>query len=722
MDEIMALLEGHAGAMELYEIAEALNRNETDVSARLDALTGEGAVMRTKKGKYLLTKDAGLVSARTMVLRSGACVARPLDGGADLFIHEPGALSPMLDDIILVRPEPNLGSHGDACRLMAIAKRAHEQFLAVMTARPRRGGARHDEEARYDGRSRQEQRARHTKKDRRSAPPGQADRTLTARPVDPRFPADIQLAGDLMGAHAGDLVMLRVTRWPERGAMLRAAVACVMGEADDIHAQLRGIVARRKLREAFPPDVLRQAEGVPDRVGEADLTGCADLRGLTLFTIDGEDAQDFDDAVSLEMTPNGVRLGVHIADVSHYVRPGTPIDREAVERGTSVYLPGMTLPMLPESLSNRMCSLMPDTDRLAMSLLMDLRDGAVADHTLAPSVIHSRARLTYDQVNRMLDGQPSDVPETLHDTLRRMVGVAQVLRARRHARGSIDFDMPEAAFTLDAEGRPTDVRARSRGEAERMIEDFMLLANETVALLARTTELPFLYRVHASPDPDRVRSLELFLGGLGIKARLGGNPQPSKYQKILADNEDKPEAGLVKQMMLRSLKRAEYAPEPEGHFGLAARDYCHFTSPIRRYPDLTVHRMLKLLLSGGETAPYAGTMPDLARQCSACEQKATLAERDADDLIKAHYMAGHIGETFPGIVTGVTAWGVYVTLANTAEGLVPLRTLPEAYHLDPERHTLHGPGGRAIRLGDAVRVTVERVSTALAQIDFALEG
>ncbi len=705
-DTIVDLLKGRKKAMDVFEIAEALEQPVDAAFEALTALTGDGRVALTRKGRYALTTDLGLISARTGVLRKGGLVARPMDGSQQLLIKKRGDLRPMADDLILVRLSD---TDPTTCTVEAITRRAREGFLAIFAMMPV------EEPLKAPRKNSRKDRGRGVTRTRVTYAP-------SVTPVDPRLTRKIELEGDLNGARNGDMVMLKIVGWPSQGVKLRAVIERVMGDADDIRVQLSAIAANHGLRDAFPPGALAQADALPQEVLERDREGRLDLTALTLFTIDGIDAQDFDDAVSLEKTEVGYRLGVHIADVSHYVRPGTPIDREALERGTSVYLPGLTLPMLPEPLSNRMCSLMPNVDRLAMSLMMEIANGKVVDHTLSPSVIHSSARLTYEEVNKMLAGEKNDVPEDLHGTLRAMVSLANVLRQARHARGSIDFDLPEAAFTLGPEGRPIDVFARNRGESERMIEDFMLLANETVALLARTTELPFLYRVHAKPDTDRVRSLEAFLGGLDIKTRLGADPSPMRFSQVLEQAEGKPEESLIKQVMLRSLRRAEYAAEPLGHFGLAANDYCHFTSPIRRYPDLMVHRMLKLLLSGStkEYAAHEKHMPDLARLTSAAEQRATLAERDADDLLKAHYMLGHIGEEFDGIVTGVAAWGFYVTLPNTVEGLVPLRTMEGDWDLDAERHQLKNPRGGFIRLGDAARVSAARVTTFPSEIDFTL--
>jgi len=707
MDSLLDLLESNGKAMDIAEISEALQQPAEQVRLALAKFVDTGAVVATKKGKYALPEALGLILARTLVLRSSARAARPLRGGADMLLSERGVLLPMLDDLILVRPEPRgfPGERMETCHLISIIRRAHQTFMALLHIVP----------------TRPIEPTKRTKA-KSARPPARPSGTPQLSPLDPRLGTELVLEGELLGAHDGDMVQVRVVKMPKPGGKLRVRIERVLGDAEDIRVQLRAIAARHGLGESFPDDAAHQAASIPTRVEEADLAGRSDFRRLPLFTIDGEDAQDFDDAISLELSEDRAMLGVHIADVSHYVRPDTPIDREARARGTSTYLPGLTLPMLPEALSNRMCSLMPGVDRLALSLTMEIRDGKVVDHLLVPSVIHSSARLTYTQVNRMLGAQKSDVPAALQQTLRDMADLARTLRKRRLGRGSIDLDMPEAAFTLDARGRPTDVRARDRGEAERMIEEFMLLANETVAELARTTELPFLYRAHERPDPESVHSLEALLHGLGIPARLGNSPSPARFQRIVADSEGKGESQLIKRVVLRSFQRAEYSESPKGHFGLATQDYCHFTAPIRRYPDLTAHRMLRLLLDGKieSFARHEKHMPELARHCSFCEQRAVQAERDADSLLKAHYMYRQLGEEFPGIVTGVTSWGFYVTLENTVEGLVSISTLAGDWQLDEKKHALVGRGNRSIRLGDSVDVRVDRVNVALRQIDFSL--
>lgn len=695
MEKIVELLTQRAKALDIFEIAEVLNAPVDAVSLSINALMREGKVALTKKGKYALPEDMGFIPAKTVILKNGTPAARPIAGGEDLIIRKRGAMRPMQSDTVLVRALPRDGGR-DVCELVAITNRANETFMAVMTI------------------PQDAPRGRGRRSEHRQAP--------FVKPIDARLTTKIELEGNLQGAKVGDMVLLRVTHWPEKGVSLRARVERVIGDAGDIRIRLRAIAAARGLPESFAPDALAQAQALKKTVDERDVAGRADMRSLTAFTIDGADAQDFDDAVSLEASGRDQVLTVHIADVSHYVVGKSSIDREALKRGTSTYLPGFTLPMLPEALCNDICSLKPDVDRLTMSISMTIRDGRVIDHRLTQSIIRSSARLTYEQVNRFFAGEESGIPEALTATLSEMNALAKRLREVRRARGSIDFDIPESVFELNAEGQPVDVFARSRADAERMIEDFMLLANETVAQIARHADLPFIYRVHAAPDTEKVRALFTFLGALGIKANIRGEVKPAQFQKILADVEGRREAGLIEQVMLRSLRRAAYSSVPEGHFGLATGDYCHFTSPIRRYPDLEVHRMLKCLLAGdlGAIRKAEKRMPELAKECSALEQRAALAERDADDLLKADYMAHHIGEVFRGIVTGVTAWGVYVTLENTVEGLVSIRTLDGEYVHMEERHQLMRADGETIRLGDAVRVRAQRVNLALSQIDFEL--
>lgn len=694
------------------ELIDALDASADALSEALMRMTRDGRLVLTKKGKYALPETTGLIPARAFILRSGVPIARPLDGGDDMRISRRGDLRALHGDLILVRPEHKRRSDARArCELAAVTERAHPVFTAVLRMDERKI-AREPETV---GRGRRRKTIYREPEIRR---------VLSAEPFDLRTTCEIDVEGDLKGAKVGDAVTLRVVEWPRHKTPMRAEVQRTLGAGWDVRAQLKALLDTHNLRDEFPDDALEQAGRFPEEISDDDRRGRADARNVVLFTIDGEDAKDFDDAVSLSRNEDGSRLlGVHIADVSHYVTAQSPIDREARLRGTSVYLPGMTVPMLPEALSNRLCSLMPDVDRLAFSLWLTVDEGEVVDVRLERTVIRSRARLTYEQVNRLFDGEESDVPSDLRETLRNMLDLSRILREKRHARGAIDFNLAEPQFTLDENGMPTDVRARIRGDAERLIEDFMLLANETVARMTRTRRLPSLYRVHEPPDVERLRSLELFLNNVNRSYRLGSNPSPALVQRLLEETAELPEAETVRQMTLRSLKRACYSNLPEGHFGLAAADYCHFTSPIRRYPDLVVHRQLGLMLSGRMDDARRGkdSMAELAAQSSVCEFEAASAERDADDLVRAHYMKKHVGEEFEGVVSGVTGWGFYVTLPNTVEGLVHIRTLNDDYDFDADKQILSVGNGRiTVRLGDRARVKLESVNATACEIDFSL--
>ena len=688
-EQILELLSGGL-PRGLKDIAQAAGLSQNDTQAALDALMAEGEVIRTKKGRYTTAKDAKLVRARISFQRNGTPQARPLDGGAAMQLEVEGGERCMPDDLVLVRPM------GVKCALHTILKRGREGFAAyVRIEHKAKKGARRDE----------------------------ARVLATAVPCDLRIPYEVVLTGDLSFVRNDQIARLKIEKYPEFNRPIYASVERVLGSGSSMPALMKAVAEDHGFATEINDGVAANAGKMPSEVSAADLEGREDLRELLTFTIDGATAKDFDDAVSIEKTANGWRLGVHIADVSHYVLPHTAIDEDALERGTSLYLPGLTVPMLPECLSNHLCSLMPNVDRLAMSLFMELRDGAVVDHRLVESVIHSHARLTYQAVNRLWEGGDTDIPVEVQAALAGMREAAQTLRAKRHARGAIDFEMEEPEFILNDAGEPEDVLCEPRGEAEMMIEDFMLAANETVAALARSTELPFIYRIHEDPDQDRLETLEHFLGGLNLKVRLSANPHPGKLQAILEETKDHPARDIIRHYMLRTLKRAQYSDKPLGHFAMAMEDYCHFTSPIRRYPDLTVHRMLKLLLRGDmeRAARMTGAMAELATACSSREYAATLAERQGDGIMMAAYMATQIGRKFDGVISNVTAWGLYVTLPNQAEGLVHIAGLDDFYVYDAERSRIVGEAtGTVFKLGDRVRVRMESAVIPAGEINFEL--
>lgn len=497
---------------------------------------------------------------------------------------------------------------------------------------------------------------------------------------------------------------------------------------------IQDIVDAYELPEAFPPKVRQMAERCPDGVIPNDFNGRMDLRDWLMVTIDGEDAKDLDDAVSLSMDGEDYLLGVHIADVSNYVQAGSALDREALKRGTSVYLPDRVIPMLPRELSNGICSLNQGEDRLALSCLMKINpQGRVTEHRIAETVIHVNRRMTYAAVNQILT-EPEACPELMEEyrelvpMFRKMGELSALVRNCRRKRGAIEFEFPESKVILDEEGNPLDIVPHEANTATRLIEDFMLLANETVAEEYCTREIPFLYRTHEKPDSEKMEGALQFIRGLGIPVNKKQHEiSPAEVQEILSELEGSPREPLVSRLLLRAMSRAVYTTECVGHFGLAADYYCHFTSPIRRYPDLQIHRIIKddlrkRLEKGGRISGYSRILPDVARQSSAMEQRAQEVEREAVKLKKAEYMLEHIGEEFDGVISGVTGWGFYVELSNTVEGLVHMLSLRDDYYeFDEKNYQLVGEKtGKTFCMGQKVRIRVKDAVPANRTIDFVL--
>ena len=691
-EQVFELIRESRIPLSARQLSETLEAPLEQIQEALDVLAGEGRIAATRKGGWAIPEVIGLTAARVSFQRNGTPMAYPLSGGPALEIIVSGAVRCMPGDLVLVRPQ------GERCQLNAVLRRGRDTLAAYLRV-----------EHRFSG----------SGPKRRSA----IKSLVTAVPCDLRIPYDVVVTGDLSQAENDAIALLSIERYPEHSRPIYASILRVLGDSDSLPALMRAVAEDRGFATQVPEAVQAQAEEMPEAVRPEEYAGRADLRALLTFTIDGATAKDFDDAVSIERTERGWRLGVHIADVGHYVQPGTPIDEDAYARGTSLYLPGLTVPMLPERLSNHLCSLMPDVDRLALSLLMDVEQGRVVDHRLMKSVIHSHARLTYQAVNRMFDGGDTDIPAPIREALGAMRELAHALRVRRQGKGSIDFDIDEPEFVLNERGEPEDILLERRGEAERMIEDFMLAANETVAALATFAELPFVYRVHEEPDPEKLLALERLLAGLGLYARIGPKPHPGVLQALLERAKDHPARDTIRRNMLRALKKARYDAHPLGHYALALKDYCHFTSPIRRYPDLTVHRMLTLLIDGhlDEARRWADRMRNIADDCSLREADSVAAERQADGIMSAAWMAGRIGQAFEGVVTSVTGWGLYVALSNGAEGLVHISRLDDYYEYDKERSLLKGEAtGTVFKPGDRVRVRAESVSIPQGEINFAL--
>ena len=532
------------------------------------------------------------------------------------------------------------------------------------------------------------------------------------------------------GAVSGHKVMVKIKDFGEKkGRKPEGVITEILGHINDPGVDILSVVRAYGLPEEFPRAVMEEIKSIPEKADSSDIGGRKDLRGLLTVTIDGEEAKDLDDAISIERAGDGYRLGVHIADVSHYVREYTALDAEALRRSTSVYLVDRVIPMLPHRLSNGICSLNEGEDRLTLSCLMDIdSQGNVVGHEIAETVIRSDRRMTYTAVNAIVTEHDPEVTARyaeLADMFLLMKELADILRKKRHARGSIDFDFPESKIVLDEKGRPIEIKPYERNAATRIIEDFMLLANETVAEDYFWQEIPFLYRTHEKPDEDRMKRLGTFINNFGYTLRMpGGEVHPKELQKLLDKVEGTPEEALISRLTLRSMKQAKYTTANTGHFGLSARYYTHFTSPIRRYPDLQIHRIIKESLHGGLTGKrvshYERILPQVAVQTSALERRADEAERETDKLKKVQYMEQFIGQEFEGVISGVTNWGFYVELPNTVEGLVHINELRDDYYVfSEERYELTGEmTGKTYKLGEVIRVQVTGCDRFAKTIDF----
>ena len=532
------------------------------------------------------------------------------------------------------------------------------------------------------------------------------------------------------GAVTGQKVTAEITDYGRDRRNPEGRITQILGEASDPETEVLSIILAYGLPMEFPERVENQAERAAKPVSDADRAGRLDLREEVCVTIDGEDAKDLDDAVSLKKEGDQYILGVHIADVANYVQENSALDWEAKERGTSVYLADRVIPMLPRTLSNGICSLNEGEDRLALSCIMTLDErGRITGHRIAESVIRVNRRLSYTGVQKVLDGDPEEqawYPE-LVPMLLEMEHVSGLLRRRRRKRGSIDFDFPETKVILDEKGHTVDIRPYERNAATRLIEDFMLAANETVAEDYYWQAQPFVYRVHEKPDADRMQRLGTFIRNFGYQLRMAGDElHPGEIQKLLDRIAGTPEEAMLSRLTLRSMKRAQYATDCSGHFGLAAPYYCHFTSPIRRYPDLQIHRIIKENLRGRLTAErvehYEAILSEVAKHSSETERRADEAERETVKLKKVDYMERHIGEEYDGVISGITAYGLYVELANTVEGLVHVNSLEgDFYEFDENASELRGARtGLAYRLGEKVRVRVKGTDRLCRTIDFEM--
>ena len=532
-------------------------------------------------------------------------------------------------------------------------------------------------------------------------------------------------------AVSGHKVVAEITDYGKDGKNPEGKVVEILGHINDPGVDILSIVKGFELPMEFPQKVLNQAERVASPVSDEDRAGRMDLRDVLMVTIDGEDAKDLDDAISLSVEDGIYHLGVHIADVTNYVQENSALDKEALKRGTSVYLVDRVIPMLPHTLSNGICSLNAGEDRLALSCLMDIdHKGEVIDYKITESVISVDRRMTYTAVAAIPEEHDGELMEEYHELVpmfEQMAILAKILRKKRKARGSIDFDFRESKIILDKEGNPLDIKPYERNVATRLIEDFMLIANETVAGHFYWLEIPFVYRTHEAPDPEKIKKLGLFIHNFGYYLKASRDEiHPKELQKLLSKIEGTDEENLISRLTLRSMKQAKYTPDCTGHFGLAAPCYCHFTSPIRRYPDLQIHRIIKEYLrgrmNGDRISHYRDILSGVCKQASDLERRADEAERETEKCKKAQFMGSKIGETFTGVISGVTGWGIYVELPNTVEGLVHISKIPGDYYLyDESSYEIHGETtGKTFKLGQKVSVVVNDVDFVSNTIDFLL--
>ena len=688
------------------ELVKKLHVPEGDEEAfreRLDALERKGELVRVRGEKYSPVEFTNQVAGRITVRPEGFGFVLVPDG-PDLFIPRGGMHGAMDGDTVLAREE--------------------------RSARARPGGA-----ERISGsvvkvldRARERVVGRFEKQEGRP----------TVLPYDPRIDAVVRIAdGKTLGARDGEIVEARLTAFPDHRRVAHGVVEERLGFLGEPGVDIEIVLRSHNLPTRFPQPVVEEAEQFPSTVRMEDLLGRKDFRAHRIVTIDGETAKDFDDAVEIERTATGFRLGVHIADVSHYVKEGTALDDEARSRGTSVYFPGRVLPMLPEHLSNGLCSLNPRVDRLVLSAILETdRRGTVVGAEFLKGVIRSSERMTYTEVARLLETHPTAADRERYGPLledfRSMGELALRLRERREARGSIDFDLPDADVVLDDAGLVVGIVPESRNVAHRLIEEFMLAANEAVAKRLLFAKQPAIYRVHDPPDPDRLVDLREVLESFGysLKGDLAEIP-PSAFQKVLKAIEGKPEERLLSDLLLRAQRKAVYSEECRGHYALAAPYYCHFTSPIRRYPDLVVHRQLSQLLETGRpVAPrdFEAVNEGLAAistHSSERERRAEAAERESLLWKKIVFMKDKLGREFDAFITGVTSFGLFVTLQDFfVEGLIPMSSLGDDFYVYEEKqHRLRGrSSGSVFRLGDPVSVELKAIDEVRRRLDFRIAG
>jgi len=683
--------------VKLRELAKMMQIPEEEYGEfrrNIRSMLRDGVIVKVKRGKLGLPDKSDLVVGRLVSSKGGFGFVVPEDGGEDVYVSPENAGNALHGDKVVVRLHRRRRGPAREGRIIKVLKRS--KHTAVGTYRKGKF---------FD----------------------------YVEPDDKKIPKDIYVAPDnSRGAKDGQKVVVSLSEWVDVDSGPEGKVVEVLGYPDEPGMDILTLIKEFELPLGFPPEVEEELDELPQRVGKREIQRRLDLRQKRCFTIDPADAKDHDDAVSLEIKPDGnYILGVHIADVSFYVKENSALDREALRRGTSVYLVDRVIPMLPEKLSNHVCSLQPHRTRLTFSVIMELTpEGEMVDYQIKESVIKSKSKLNYDEVQRFFDtGQASGNIKGLEEDLLSMRKLSRKLLEKRLIKGSLDFDLPEAKVVLGEDGRVLDIFEVARLESHRLIEEFMLLANRTVAEHISRLSVPFLYRIHEEPDQDKMAAFSDFVSTLGYSFKVSGRIRPKKIQRFLRSLEGKPEEKLINEVLLRSLKKACYSPENIGHFGLAFSHYTHFTSPIRRYPDLLVHRLLKELQKGEYTpkrkAQLLSRLPKIGEITSERERLADEAERESIKIKQIEFMQDKLGEEYEGLICGVIPSGFFVRLDDLlAEGLVRISSLDDDYYLfDERRQRWVGRRTRRVyKLGDRVKVQVVRVDRERKEIDFILAG
>ena len=673
------------------------------VEGAVKELVRQDKLIYTKRGKYCLPDYSSAMKATIMMTRGDNAFARPVMGGQDVFVSERNLNGACHGDTVLVKVNRQISKNKisrntnrnrssyarEDATVIKILDRGFTKIVGLFTCE---------------------------------------NGTCMVIPDDTRFADAIFIqASDTLGAKHGEKVVIEITDYPSKLIMAQGKVIEVLGDAGSFKVSTLSIIRSFGLIEEFPQIVEEEAKKVSKPVSDEDIKYRKDYRNTLTVTIDGEDARDFDDAISVERRGSGYKLFVHIADVSHYVKENSVIDQEAFKRGTSVYFPDHVLPMLPTTLSNGICSLNPNEDRLTLSVEISFDEtGHIIDHEIHKGVIRSSRRMTYTSVQKMIDGNQLEIDRYPQEWKMLSVAteLAKLLIIRRDKSGELDFDLPEPKIVVNEEGKVVAIEKKPRGLADRLIEQFMVVTNEVVASRFSKMNAPFVYRVHEDPTLERVHSFKSFASGFGLVLHDSNGATPKEFQRLLKQAKGETYFKALSKIMLRSMQKARYAPENLGHFGLALKDYCHFTSPIRRYPDLFIHRVISKIITGDMTEGKLSSMytkaEEASLQSSVTERNADEAERTVDDQKKAEYMSDKIGEEYDAIISGVSESGIFVELDNTVEGFIYKEYLPRDNYVYDERRFLLAGHGNIFRIGDPIHVKLVKVDVITRHIDFVM--